>query len=180
MREPITPREAGERALNRPGTANDSAPLRCCHRPGGRSTLPTPPPNNPLPGSRFIFRMGRFDRQDFPPNRQISAFVLVSRSTGPTNARPPLRSVASGSFRAEILAPLSCFPVQKKQDRRRFKMKIRQTLTFERLLALQRETQRISNFTSFGRAAKHKELRCLADKMLAAIDLELAEGGDSQ
>ena len=123
MREPITPREAGERALNRPGTANDSAPLRCCHRPGGRSTLPTPPPNNPLPGSRFIFRMGRFDRQDFPPNRQISAFVLVSRSTGPTNARPPLRSVASGSFRAEILAPLSCFSVQKKQDRRQFKMK---------------------------------------------------------
>jgi len=59
-------------------------------------------------------------------------------------------------------------------------MKRTQKLTFNRLLKLQRETQRISNFTSFGRAAEYKELRCLADKMLAAIDRELAEGGDSQ
>jgi len=144
MRGRLAPWLSGERALNHPGTANDSASLRCCHRPGGRSTLPPPPSNDPLPGSRFIFRMGRFDRQDFPPITQTSSFVAVSRSTGPANARPPLRSVASGSFRAEILAPLSCFPVQKKQDRRRSKMKSKDKYQLRlAIIRLKRRTKKL-------------------------------------
>jgi len=42
--------------------------------------------------------------------------------SGVSHARPPLPYLACGSLRLEILAPLSCFSVQKKQERRRLKM----------------------------------------------------------
>ena len=117
---------------------------RCCHRPGGRSTLPPPPSNDPLPGSRFIFRMGRFDRRDFPPITQTRSFVVVSRSTGPANARPPLRYLPRAPSRAVILAPLSCFPVQKKQDRRRFKMKSKDKYQLRlAIIRLRRRTKKL-------------------------------------
>jgi len=59
-------------------------------------------------------------------------------------------------------------------------MKRTPTLTTNRLLELRRQARRIGMFTSFGRGADNKELRCLAEKMATAIDRELMQGGESK